>query len=244
MKRLLVVAGSMLALSGFASAADDTSSVESGWGGFYVGIVGGYGWGEASLDGNSYIAGTSTELEAVSASFDVDGGLAGGQIGYDFDLSSNLVLGIVGDVSWSGVSGEVCVETSGSGCDGSPDDSFVNVDLNWLGTVRARGGFTNGNILVYVTGGVAMGDVETSVTHVEGHSDPTRSDSNTHMGWTVGGGAEFKVTETVSVGAEYLYVDLGSEDYEFSSPNQSGADVAGEGDITMSVIRASLNYRF
>lgn len=64
------------------------------------------------------------------------------------------------------------------------------------------------------------------------------------MGWTVGGGAEFKVTETVSVGAEYLYVDLGSEDYEFSSPNQYGADVAGEGDITMSVIRASLNYRF
>jgi outer membrane immunogenic protein len=245
MKKLLAATFSLFAFSSAAIAADATYQADSNWSGAYVGVIGGYGWGEANLDGKAYAANSDTVLSSVSESFDMNGALVGGQVGYDFDLGNNFVLGVVGDMSWSGVGGEVCVETSLNGCDGSPDDSFFSADLSWLGTLRARGGFTSGDMLFYLTGGLAIGEVETSITHVEGLSDPTREDSNTHMGWTVGGGAEFKLSEAVSIGAEYLYVDLGSEEYEYDSPTSGrAADVRGEGDLTLSVVRASLNFRF
>ncbi len=241
MKKFLAASVSMFVVSSAAFAADATYQADSIWSGGYVGIIGGYSWGEGNLDGNAYAAGTDTELSSVSESLDMNGALVGGQVGYDFDLGNNLVLGVVGDMSWSGVEGDVCVETSNSGCDGSADDSDFSAELSWLGTLRARAGFTSGDMLFYLTGGLAIGEVETSITHVEGQSDPSREDSNTHMGWTIGAGSEYKLSEAVSIGAEYLYVDLGSEEYEYSGQN---ADVRGEGDLTLSVVRASLNLRF
>jgi outer membrane immunogenic protein len=248
MKKFLAASVSMFVISSAAFAADATYQADSSWSGGYVGIIGGYGWGEANLDGTAYLAGTSTALpSSVSESFDLTGGLVGGQAGYDFDLGNNFVLGVVGDMSWSGVGGDVCVETTQGGCVVSdPSDSYFSADLSWLGTLRARGGFATGDMLFYLTGGLALGEVETSITNVGGQNDPTREDSNTHVGWTVGGGAEFKVNESVSIGAEYLYVNLGSQDYEYNASNIGSppADIRGEGDLTLSLVRASLNFRF
>ncbi len=82
---------------------------------------------------------------------------------------------------------------------------------------------------------------DASVTNVDGLGDPTRSDSNTHLGWVIGAGAEFKMTENMSLGAEYLHVDLGSEDYTFRGPT---VDILSDSDLTVDIVRASLNFRF
>ena len=81
-------------------------------------------------------------------------------------------------------------------------------------------------MLFYGTGGLAIADADAGVTSVDGHGDPNRSDSNTHFGWVIGAGAEFKVTENMSFGAEYLHVDLGSEDYALR-----GQGLVGDTDI-------------
>ena len=58
------------------------------------------------------------------------------------------------------------------------------------------------------------------------------------MGWTIGAGLEAQATSNLSIKAEYLYVDLGTQTY-------AGLP-GGSVDATQrfSVIRAGLNYKF
>jgi outer membrane immunogenic protein len=42
---------------------------------------------------------------------------------------------------------------------------------------------------------------------------PAGSDSNTHLGWTAGAGAEAFVTDTITTRLEYRYTDYQSETY-------------------------------
>ena len=238
--KLLGAAAAIAIFASAAQAADYSAPDSPSWTGAYIGVVGGYGWGNS--DSSSDILSDALPpvvLLTVDNSIDVEGFLLGGQLGYDFDLGNGFVLGVAGDMSWSDMSGEDCVEIGG--CTGAAGDSYADSDVNWLATIRGRAGFTTGSLLIYGTGGLAIAEAETSITNVDGLGDPTRSDSNTHFGWVIGAGAEFKVTENMSLGAEYLHVDLGNEDYEFQGP---GEDIASEADLTIDIVRASLNLRF
>jgi outer membrane immunogenic protein len=100
------------------------------WTGPYVGISGGYGWGD-------------------SRGFDVDGALLGVTAGYNWQMNQ-IVFGVEGDISWSDV--------SGSGPCGA--GTRCAVDNNWLGTARGRLGWAAGQFMPYVTGGLAFGDID------------------------------------------------------------------------------------
>ena len=234
MKRLVGTLLASLALAGAAHAADFSQGTAPGWSasswnGFYVGASGGYSWGQASF---------TTPL-LVPASLNLTGGLFGIQTGYDFDLGNNFVLGLAGDASWGSISGTTCVDNGGC----SPptaDDSYANGTIDWLGTLRARAGVTSGNALFYVTGGVAYAHSNASITNVGGLGD-TWSASKGSWGWTVGGGGEVKLSQHVSVGAEALYVDLGTTNYNFSD---GGAPTTVPVRVTDTILRAFINYRF
>lgn len=242
MIKLLGAVAAVAMFAGSAQAADMSVVPDSpSWTGGYIGVVGGYGWGDSDFSADVVLSSDNTDIQSSSdGSISPEGFLIGGQLGYDFDLGNSLVLGVVGDMSWSGMDGDTCVEEA-PGCDDTPDDSYASADINWLATVRARAGFTTGSMLIYGTGGLAIADADASITNVEGLGDPTRSDSNTHYGWVIGAGAEFKITDNMSLGAEYLHVDLGSEDYAFRGPT---VDVLSESDLTIDIVRASLNLRF
>ena len=201
MIKLLSAAAAVAMFAGSALAADVEVAAESpSWSGAYIGVVGGYGWGDSDFSADIVDGVDNTILlDTLDDSIDVEGFLIGGQLGYDFDLGNGLVLGVVGDMSWSGMDGDLCVETA-PGCDGTPDDSYAEAEVNWLATIRARAGFTTGSMLIYGTGGLAIADADASISHVEGLADPKRSDSNTHYGWVIGAGAEFMVTENMSLG--------------------------------------------
>ena len=79
----------------------------------------------------------------------------------------------------------------------------------------------------YVTGGLAVGDIKTSIA---GFGD-TR---DTKLGWTVGGGIEAAISGPLTAKIEYLYVDLGHNDSIFGS----------EAKFNTNIVRAGLNYRF
>ena len=237
MIKLLSAAAAFAVFAGSAQAADFAAPESPSWTGGYIGVVGGYGWGDSDFEADIISA---LPPETLDGSIDVEGFLLGAQAGYDFDLGNGMVLGVVGDMSWSDMDGDTCVEDA-PGCDGSPDDSYATAEINWLATIRARAGFTTGSMLFYGTGGLAIADAEASATFIEGPGDPERSDSNTHFGWVIGAGAEFKMTENMSLGAEYLHVDLGTKEYELLGPN---ADIFSDADLTIDIVRASLNLRF
>lgn len=250
LKKFLLGVSVVSMMSVSASAADMIEPIaDTSWTGAYIGLVGGYGWGDvdATSDVSVVVAGPAIQFVGISNdSVDADGVLLGGQVGFDVDAGNGLVIGLAGDMSWSDMEGDTCIE--GAGCvPPSPDDSYAEVDVNWLATVRARAGFATGDLLVYATGGVAFADVDAYLTFIDGPADPSRNDSKTHIGWVVGGGAEFRVMENMSIGAEYLYVDLGDENYDLPGvdPTVVGSQfIETEADITAHIVRGSLNFRF
>jgi outer membrane immunogenic protein len=174
------------------------------WTGAYLGINGGYGWG----------SGDNT-VPFSTGSFDVNGGVVGGTLGYNFQ-SGAAVFGLEGDIDWSGIKGSTAC--GGTSCETSN---------TWLGTARGRLGYAAGNFLPYITGGAAFGNIKNSIA---GFGDA----SDTKLGWTVGGGVEAAINGPWSAKVEYLYVDLGS-----------GATVAGsDTKFHTNLVRAGLNYRF
>ena len=134
----------------------------------------------------------------VGLSWDADGVAGGVFAGYNVMPSTNFVLGVEGDLNATGMSG-----TLGS----------VKVANPWDATLRARAGFTIDRFLVYGTGGLAVGGVKVS----SGGS----SDSATRVGWTVGGGVEAAVTNTVTARLEYRYTDLGTDTFS-TAPGKVG----------------------
>ena len=194
------------------------AAIPYNWTGLYVGIQGGYGWGTSN-----HQQGTATTDD-----FDMRGGVLGGTVGYNQQFGM-WVLGLEGDLSWSGIHGSRPVgSTGGFNCGSGPCETFVK----WFGTGRVRGGVAVDKALFYATGGVAYGKLFAQIT-----PDPTFTGGENKVGWTAGGGAEYALMPNVSVKAEYLYVDFGRFVYGTSIPNPTALARFG-------VARVGLNWRF
>jgi outer membrane immunogenic protein len=180
------------------------------WTGFYLGINGGGGWGHSYWSAN----GTGMGLS---------GGLIGGTAGYNWQ-AGRAVFGLEGDADWSGLSGTRTTAGCPAGC--STSDS-------WLSTVRGRVGYAFDRFLPYVTGGLAVGDIQANTPGFPGAS-------TTNAGWTVGGGVEVALPGNWSAKAEYLHVDLG----RFNCGTNCGVVPTDNVSMRDDIFRAGVNYRF
>jgi outer membrane immunogenic protein len=192
--KLLLAAAAVAGFSGTAMAADlyvppaqpapvAQAPASTDWDGPYIGASVGYGWGTAS---------DSTATDSAS----LTGFIVGGQVGYNFHLSNNIVAGVEGDLNWNDQTGTF--GTSGNA-----------YRINWDGSVRGRLGLDLDGILPYAEAGVAFANA----TDTMGGTDY----SNTHTGWTAGAGVEFKVADPISVNVEYRYSDYGTQTYNGNS---------------------------
>jgi outer membrane immunogenic protein len=150
------------------------------WRGGYIGINGGYGFGQSDWD-----------VPAVTAK--PEGFIAGGTLGYNFQAGA-LLIGLEGDIGVADLKGTIDCPAPAATCESK---------ASWLGTARVRLGFTGlGDWLPYITGGAAFGDITAANSAVSSASD-------TRLGWTAGAGIEYAMLAHWSLKAEYLYVDLG-----------------------------------
>jgi outer membrane immunogenic protein len=226
------------------------------WSGFYAGIHGGYGWADGRTDIGINDPSGVTQLVAadggfpLSYSFDRNGYIAGGQIGFNQQISQWL-WGVEADISATGMKGSSTVFTPQcpNFC-GGPSTSTVTQDMDWFGTVRGRLGWVSGQWLFYGTGGLAYGHVKYSYLETNapfgGPLTIAASGTNIEVGWTAGGGIEYGFGQW-SFRAEYLYFDLGKR--TFTAPNPLAPPALGVALLptfhnTGSIARAALNYRF
>jgi outer membrane immunogenic protein len=109
------------------------------------------------------------------------------------------------------------------------------------------------SLLLYATGGLAYGQVASTTTlAVPGAPACSNnlcgggSSSQTRVGWTLGGGTEYALTEQWSVKAEYLFMDLGHENYFVSSslPGAPPFGMQAAATFRENIARAGVNYRF
>lgn len=257
----LAAAGMLTCSSAFAadlaSPPEIPAAVAYDWTGFYGGVHVGYGWGDSEISDVVLTKGwykwwkeewkySDYDLGDLDE-FDVDGVLGGLQAGYNFQNGS-FVFGLEADVSISGINGDDELVSLVAG-----DFNFltagVETDVDWLATFRGRVGFAFDRFLVYATGGLAVAGVETSLyanSDLFGGFSETWSDENTHFGYTVGGGLEAFLTQNLSVKAEYLYIDLGDENYSANiiDGDYLSVDVSGDVDVTLNVVKVGLNYHF
>jgi len=157
------------------------------------------------------VTGPTTTAAATSGRANVDGFVGGGQIGYNYQFDRQWLLGFETDLQYSAQRGNI----SGCSIAGCPLGSAFgssSTALRWFGTARGRlGWLPTDRILLYVTGGLAYGRIETGyVTGVSGVALLPISASTWRAGWTVGGGVEGVLSDRWTVKAEYLYADYGS----------------------------------
>jgi len=193
------------------------------WTGFYAGLQAGYGWGNTDAVSTPLGAGTTQSFD-----YSTSGGVGGVHAGYNWQANRSFVLGLETDLEVSGISGSG-IGTSGGG-------HITNID--WLGSMRGRAGFTTGSTLFYLTGGLAYGGVSVDRS-ASATSTPFIGASDWKVGWTAGAGIEHAFTSTISARIEYRYTDLGQITY--SSTTGGLTDTS---DVTQSAVRAGLSFKF
>lgn len=225
MKRMFLLGAAALALATTMTAANAADiarrqrmptkapvyEASYNWTGLYVGINGGGAFGNSDL---------SNALG--STSYDVTGGLAGGTIGYNWQVG-RVVYGLEADGDWSGLKGTSSATTPCVSCETSNP---------WLATARGRIGYAFNRVLPYVTAGGAFGDVKIARPGFAGETD-------TRAGWTGGGGVEVAINGPWTAKVEYLYADLGS-----ANCSAANCGISTNADLTANIVRGGINYRF
>lgn len=207
------------------------------WTGFYIGVHGGAAVGDFKYPVSASLGDTNIGGELKQ---DASGGFGGVQVGYNWQFNPNWVLGVEADIAASSYQGKIS---------GNVGNNFGNInfeagtEVEWFGTVRGRIGYAMDNVLLYGTGGLAYGDVKSSISGSLGGPGINESTSDTEYGWTIGGGLEYGITKNITFKTEYLYVDLGSKTL-LDINSGEGQFVKIDADTKFHTLKAGLNYKF
>jgi len=234
MKKLLLATAALAVMATAASAADLPQRQVAPapyvpvvpaftWTGFYLGLNAGY-----AFSNSDKINFSDTTPFAGSIKASRDGFIGGAQAGYNWQFGS-MVVGAETDIQYTDLKkrGYLGADTA-------------RVDTSYLGTVRARLGFVPmDRALLYVTGGLAYGDTKLEAYNAGLGVGASKRDTN--VGWTLGAGVEYAITNNITTKLEYLYYDLGDTKLAFSNGVDSTSYKANNNG---SIIRAGLNYKF
>ncbi|WP_119273095.1 outer membrane protein [Taklimakanibacter deserti] len=234
-KKVLLSGAAVVLMSAGAQAADiiEPPTVYD-WTGPYIGLQGGYAWGEndASADENVIVPlSDDVTLNGDEGSIDIDGFVGGAHAGFNWQADS-LVLGLEGDIEYADMDGNTDV-VDGLGF----KVGEITQEIDWLGSLRLRAGFAADRALFYATGGLAVGGVKLALE--DGGGDEFADEKKTKWGWTVGGGIEYAFTDDFSARIEYRYTDLGKIE---AGDADEGGD--GEVDTAFHAVRAGLSWHF
>jgi opacity protein-like surface antigen len=176
----------------------------------------------------------------------VAGALAGGTLGYNNQIDA-WVVGMEGDAGWTNAWGSVA-------CSGAFSAPGVLSGMNcadradFLATAAARLGYTWGRTLYYVKAGgawthetfglICNNNFRVPCTGPTGGPLTATAVSDERLGWTIGYGAEFALTQKWSAKAELNYIDFGNR----SLTTPDGTVINAGMRITEG--KVGVNYRF
>ena len=236
------------------------------WTGFYVGLNAGGIWPSGSRGATLFDPGSDFGAGVLTADFpgglgsQSAGFLGGGQAGYNWQTGA-FVLGVETDFDGSTLSksfNNVGTPFAGAGVPALLAGDFLSVNgktsLSWLGTTRARVGFVvtpDNRLMIYGTGGVAYAGGSSNFSVFDSTTGAlwSGSPSSTRVGWTLGGGVEYALTNNWTIRGEYLYADLGKSNFTTVGNAAAatffpGVYASGHVSYNASIFRAAVNYKF
>ena len=216
------------------------------WTGFYAGLNVGGGIGTSTgVQTNGYGAydpvsqtygmpwGFASPYRSGSATLNQGGIVGGGQVGYNYQVGQNMLIGAEADFQGTSIQGSgtafgfASAQATVSNNVTHYQEGMVstNAGLNWIGTVRGRVGYlVTPSLLLFGTGGFAYGNTWANVSSYGLHWHPFNANvpadivfpsyqsiNNVSVGWTAGGGAEWMFLQNWSAKVEAIYYNLGSQ---------------------------------
>ena len=165
------------------------------WTGFYVGAQVGYAWQETGI---AQILPSNARVVSRNSTAEAEGLVGGLHAGYNLQYGA-FVVGVEADAELSDLRG---VSPFFLPLTGVFHENRVRASL------RARLGVAFDRALLYVTGGLAAGQMEYSYGRII--APPSRvSGKSWEFGWTLGAGVEYALSPNWSMRAEYRYTDFG-----------------------------------
>lgn len=223
------------------------------WTGFYIGASGGYT--RTQVDPTLSLSGGFNQLPPLftnglsargSEDFGFNGAELGGLIGFNYQVRQ-LVVGIetAGSHLWSRDSRNTGAFVLGQGV--PPLQISSSFKTNYLFTIAPRVGYAFGRLMPYLTGGLAVGDLDYSqdlsvvgagATHAGGRV------AETNAGWMVGGGLEYALSNHWHARTQYQYVDLGSASFNAEVTTSPGFFTQHSATFTEHHATFALIYKF
>jgi outer membrane immunogenic protein len=290
-KLLLVISGIFVAgLSVTPAIADGESSWHRGsaggvftWTGCYLGLQLGYGFGDSNFSGqfvdpavpSTFGASKSVILNPSNPiGFGTGGVFGGGQVGCDYQLARNWVIGVAGDASGANSNGNA-VQPGSVTLIGFPtpapsafsSNGTLSSNTDFIATATARLGYSigqspfywGGQGLFYLKGGAAWARYNYSFNGSDATTacvtfTTTCTTSANIYGLFNFSGSELRVGWTVGVGTEWMIVGTWSVNVEydfleFGTRNVSLSDAimgADQFSVRQDIneVKLGINYRF
>jgi outer membrane immunogenic protein len=142
-----------------------------------------------------------TDTVGAVGDVDIDGIVGGGLAGYNVQYCQ-FVVGVEADIGFGDVDG-----ASGA---------VTDFDLQAQGHGRVRLGWAWDSVMPFVAGGIALADMDVRVG--------AGKDSHTHAGFSIGGGLDVMVSDSVVLRAEYIYDNYESRNYAIGGGVSVDAD--------------------
>jgi outer membrane immunogenic protein len=210
-------------------------------------------------NGNAFFASESrTPLLTWPGTIDlgeVKGRATSVEAGFDYQMGQLVVGAVVdgtyfdtGAMDWtSGLVDDVGLNHTVS----------ASAELDHLYSLRSRVGIGMDRLLLFGTGGLAAGhvDLSTGATLTTddfgyGTADWEGESNDWRMGFMVGAGAEYALTDNLAIKAEALYYDLGDADVTaagegtYASTPQDVAPYSARVDLSGVIVRTGVQLRF
>ena len=221
------------------------------WNGCYLGAHAGYGWGKNTNSFGDAIESGGTEGGAIEIpefgpyNHSTRGGIVGGQLGCNYQAASNWVVGLEGELFWTGMKGSITTTE-----DLPPDPgSFSQFQSKnrWDGDIALRLGYAVDRSLLYGKVGVGWGKFNYIETHDDfpvdnGCNSCSVSYNNTRAGLLLGLGWEYAFQNNWTFKLEYDYINFGSHNIPY--PNLDATIQSFPVKDTKQIVKVGFNYLF
>lgn len=267
--RLTIMAGLALAAAATGASAQDTTA---DWSGFYAGVYAGYGVDRSPQSGSSSSVTQVDEDSSYTISFDsstsnIATAMGDVRAGYNFQHGA-LVLGLEGSVGAAALNRSVGFDYSLDFVDLEDPDESDAFDLGMqnsfsagvIGTFTGQIGVAFGDWLLYGKGGLAVTQATTKLSFdgsytIDGGEpaeiDAASQTSGLLFGSTFAVGAQTKVSEQMSIGAELGVVSFREQDVplpgglvDLPIPAIGVGEVPELGPANIYTAKVGLNYHF
>eukprot|EP01037_Dinobryon_pediforme_P008251 gene8251-8335_t len=199
-----------------------TSQDQFTWTGLYGGLQDGLAVSRTPFD---FSDGTSARQGG-------DGALIGLRAGYNYDIGNSLVVGVETDVNGSFIKGD-------KECVGSTANCSHKIQS--FGALDGRFGYVQDRFLLSASAGVAYAQAKFTTTPYNGYAAvATGHTSRTLLGFTLGAGVDYAVTDHILMSIGYKYYNFNKKTVAAGVLDTNTVSVRP----TMNVVTTGVSYKF